>query len=176
MVQRLFLASFLMTLAAPALQAATPFPDEVTVENRQLLKQGEGRFAWWGFTVYRAAYYEEITSEGPPARRLEIHYERDIPQEKIVRGGNYWLRKNVDDTTWEALQPALETLNATYTSVRKGDVYTLTTVPGLGLFLELNGSRLPLIDDPLLSQHYFAIWLGEQPLSRGLKEDLLGRG
>lgn len=142
---------------------------------------GSGSFRWKKiFHAYDATLHagpgikpEAILGGGPV--RLEIQYHRDFTARDIVSGGNALLRQNVSNEVWERVQPQLERLNQAYVNVRSGDRYTLTYVPGTGTTLRLNGRPLVTVEGAEFGTAYLRIWLGEAPISRDLRDSLLGK-
>jgi hypothetical protein len=108
------------------------------------------------------------------AVRLEFKYHRPFSARQVAEGGNALLEKNVSPDEWKALQPSLERLNRAYVSVQPGDRYTLTHVPGRGLTLRLNGKPLVTVEGDDFGPKYLRIWLGREPIHKGLRDRLLG--
>ena len=67
----------------------------------------------------------------------------------------------------------IETLHQSYQDVKPGDRYALTYIPGEGTELAKNGVRLALVPGEEFAEAYFRIWLGESPLDRDLRDQLL---
>jgi hypothetical protein len=111
--------------------------------------------------------------EGGPVR-LEFTYHRAFTAKEIVDGGNALLAKNVPADELDALKPRLERLNRAYGDVRPGDRYTLTHAPGKGLTLRLNGKALATVEGDDFAGRYLRIWLGSEPIHKGLRDRLLG--
>lgn len=107
--------------------------------------------------------------------RLELVYHRDFSAAQIIKGGDNLLRRNVGEGTLGSLASRLATFNKAYVDVKKGDAYTLTYVPGRGTTLRLNGAPLTTVPGYDFAASYFRIWLGDEPMSRGLRDELLGR-
>ena len=108
------------------------------------------------------------------AVRLEFTYHRAFTAREIVDGGNAMLARNVSAEELQSLQPRLEKLNRAYQAVRPGDRYTLTHVPGRGLLLRLNGKCIETIEGDDFGPRYLRIWLGPDPIHKGLRDRLLG--
>ncbi|MFM8357803.1 MAG: chalcone isomerase family protein, partial [Verrucomicrobiota bacterium] len=66
-------------------------------------------------------------------------------------------------------------LNRAYRDIRPGDRYTLTYLPGRGTTLRLNDTELVTIEGADFAGAYFRIWLGDDPISPALRDQLLGR-
>jgi len=60
--------------------------------------------------------------------------------------------------------------------VKPGDRLTGMNLPDKGLRLYFNGQLHKVIDDPLLSQNFFAIWLSPATQEPRLRAQLLGVG
>jgi hypothetical protein len=105
---------------------------------------------------------------------LEIHYRREFSATDIISGGDALLKRNVTPETWKILQPRLAQLNRAYLAVKPGDRYTLTWVPEKGTTLRLNGKALVTVEGADFAAAYFLIWLGKEPISTSLRDQLLG--
>ena len=73
----------------------------------------------------------------------------------------------------DALRDAVEQLHLAYRPVEKGDCYVLQYDPEQGTRLVLNQQSLITITEPGFKAVYFGIWLGDDPLSPRLKDNLL---
>lgn len=163
------------TVAAAALAAATLEEDGVA-----FVHAAGTTFRWKGWLdVYDVdlrlgpGTLREKPLEGG-AVRLEFKYHRPFSARQVAEGGNALLEKNVSPDEWKALQPSLERLNRAYVSVQPGDRYTLTHVPGRGLTLRLNGKPLVTVEGDDFGPKYLRIWLGKEPIHKGLRDWLLG--
>ena len=61
-----------------------------------------------------------------------------------------------------------------YRDVEEGDRYRLTYSPGVGTTVALNGEPLGTIPGADFAADYFGIWLGEEPLDRSFRDQVLG--
>ncbi|MBE0604017.1 MAG: chalcone isomerase family protein [Deltaproteobacteria bacterium] len=133
------------------------------------------------FRAYVAALY---LSEGADPgtvladipKRLEISYFWAITAADIGKAGEEILARNVAAATFSALRSRLDRIRSAYRDVTPGDRYALTYRPGAGTELALNGKPLVVIEGEDFAAAYFSIWLGEKPLDRGLKDELLRKG
>jgi hypothetical protein len=85
------------------------------------------------------------------------------------------LAKNLSAEDLSRITAATEQLHATYRSVQTGDVSSLTYIAGRGTTFAINGEQLITISSKEFAQHYLQIWLGERPVSRRLRDRLLGK-
>ena len=80
---------------------------------------------------------------------------------------------NVSEREFAALEPTIKRFNSHYEDIEPGDRYALTFANGT-TELAKNGHTLGAVEGTAFARAIFAIWLGEEPLSRNLKSALLG--
>jgi hypothetical protein len=131
------------------------------------------------FKGYVAALYlgeefsiKDVLQDVP--KRLELSYFWSISAEDFGKAADKVLRKNESDLLLEKLRSRLKKLNKAYLDVKPNDRYALTYIPGKGTELTLNSKPLVTIMGSDFARAYFAIWLGKQPLDKGLRDTLLG--
>jgi hypothetical protein len=155
------------------------FDERVTAGERELALQSVGLLRYRiFFKGYVAALYLEPGT--PPAKvldavpkRLELEYFWPIAGEKFGPVAESVLERNLDARSVERLRPQIEALHQKYQDVAPGDRYALTYLPGEGMELAKNGARLALVPGEEFARAYFGIWLGEAPLDRDLRDQLL---
>ena len=154
-------------------------PMELTRELEKPVLAGSGRLRWLGITVYDVNLWTapQFVPErfGAHAFALEIRYARTISGSTLA------------DTSLKQMQ-ALEAqpgarqaqwrqaLIGAFPDVKPGDRLTGMHLPDKGLRLYFNGQLHKVIDDPLLSQSFFAIWLSPGTQEPRLRAQLLGLG
>ena len=156
------------------------FPKERTVNGQTFTLRGEAVLrVGMVFRVYRAAFYmgrdiatERVLEDVP--MRLEVNYYRSISRDQLIMVADEILNKIATREELESIRERLETLNGWYQSVERGDLYTLTYLPDIGLELAFNGEVLGVVEGHDFARVYLAIWLGDHPYSRGLNRKLLG--
>ena len=154
-------------------------PPELARDLEKPVLAGSGRLRWLGIPVYEASLWTapQFVPErfGAHAFALEIRYARSI-------SGNL-----LADTSLKQMQaldalPAgrysewLQALTGTLPDVKPGDRLTGMHLPGKGLRMYFNVQFHKAIDDPLLSQSFFAIWLSPATQEPRLRAQLLGLG
>jgi hypothetical protein len=61
-----------------------------------------------------------------------------------------------------------------YEDVKPGDRYSLTYIPGKGTKLALNGEHKGTIEGSEFAAALFSIWLGNKPIDKTFKKQILG--
>jgi hypothetical protein len=157
------------------------FDERVTAGDRVLALQSLGLLRYRVFFKgYVAALYLEPGAPAASAleavpKRLELEYFWEIDGEKFGPAAESVLERNLDPQSLERLRPQIEALHERYQDVRPGDRYALTYLPGEGTELAKNGLRLALVPGEEFARAYFSIWLGESPLDRELRDQLMKR-
>lgn len=180
------IAVFLITVCAFPVNAGDPDPTfprsiELSESNNSLSKLGEYRYVYrYFFKLYDAALYAspEATHEDVLAAstryRLQFRYLREIEKSIILESADKMLRKNLSPAEFEQIADRVDRINQAYRTVRDGDQSSLTYLPGTGTTLRINGQSVATIEGEDFARLYFKIWLGEQPISTSLRENVLG--
>mgnify|MGYP006288554709 FL=1 len=170
--------------AAPAGAAeieGVTFEDEISVDGTVLKLQGTALLKHLVvIKAYLGALYlpkdisaEKVLTDVP--RALVLHYFHEIPAADFAKATTKMIEKNVDKAEFEKLKPRIEQLNALYETVSPGDEYQAAYIPGVGTSLTLNGDELGVVPGARFARAYFAIWLGENPISKSFRDRLMGR-
>ncbi|MDX2448731.1 MAG: chalcone isomerase family protein [Desulfobacterales bacterium] len=180
---QLIIAMTILIFLAPAARGAdiedVHFVDTVELGDSQLSLRGTGLFRYMGLIkAYVGALYmldgtpsENVLADTP--KRLEIEYFYPIKGEDFGIASIKVMAQNVGPEEFESLKPRLEKLNALYRDVQPGDRYALNYVPGKGTELILNGNPLGLIAGADFASALYAMWLGEKPMNKSFKRQLL---
>lgn len=158
------------------------FPSSVDADGAPMRLAGAGLFRWkWFVKVYAAAWYvgegadaSDLAADVP--RRLEVSYLVPIEGPGFGRAARELLRDAFPPEVLAPLEERMARLERAYVDVKPGDRYALTYLPGRGLELALNGRPLAVVEGADFARVYFAIWLGDRPIDRGLRAALLGDG
>lgn len=115
----------------------------------------------------------DLLERGDP-KRLEIEYFVDVGASDLALAANTILERQLTTEQLRALEPRVRQLHQAYRNVRPGDRYVMEYLPEQGTVLRLNGEPLITVEGRDFARAYFGIWLGEHPLSRSLRDALLG--
>lgn len=153
---------------------------EVTpIGGEEVPLAGLGHLTFWGFSVYTAAFYADLETIqagdyiDAGRTRLVLVYSRSISRDDFIKSTRKALEKN-PDVDMEALADRIERLNAMYVDVERGDYYEITYTAGGETEISLNGEVRGTFEGEDFALAFFGIWLGEEPLSDKLREELLG--
>lgn len=122
--------------------------------------------------VGMASYFAQNCSQSWQEQTIQMDfaYTENIPEWAFKRAATHLLKRNVKDPNIQAIFKPISDL---YRPVRSGDLYRLKyTHATKTLSLSLNRKNLGQLQHPL-AQQYFNIWLGPQPFSAKLKQQLL---
>ena len=167
--------------ASGSVQASTvPVPpSELARALEKPVLAGSGRLRWMGIAVYEVSLWTAPQFQperfGAHVFALEIRYARTI-------SGNTLADASLKQMLALEAQPGVrqaewrQALTGAFPDVKPGDRLTGIHVPDKGLRLYFNGQLHKAIDDPLLSQSFFAIWLSPATQEPWLRAQLLGRG
>ena len=156
--------------------AAAP---EFARELEKPVLAGTGRLRWMGITVYDATLWTapQFVPErfGAHAFALDLRYARNISGSTLADASlkqmqNLDAQSSARQTDWR------QALTGAFPDVKPGDRLTGIHLPDKGLRLYFNGQLHKSIDDPLLSQSFFAIWLSPATQEPRLRAQLLGLG
>jgi len=131
------------------------------------------------FKAYVASLYLE---RGAPAsrvfmdipKRIEIEYFHAISAQGFIKATRAGIEANVSPSVRERLSSRIDALDRTYRDVQPSDRYAFTYFPGHGSELTLNNEVIGVFEGLDFANAIFSIWIGANPLDRGLKRSLLG--
>lgn len=161
------------------------FEDTAKVAGKDLKLNGAGMRTKFIVKVYAAGLYlpekkssvpEILKMEGP--RRVTLVMQRDVSSEDFGKAFMEGLNENVDKAEKAKLVSQINKFGEMFASidgVKKGDVLHVDFIPGTGTVCELNGKKLnEPISDVAFYNAVLRIWLGDKPVDRTLKPELLG--
>ncbi len=183
-----WIVALILGLSAHAFAAeveGVKLPEKIQVGQSTLSLNGAGLRSMFFMKIYVAALYLESTKKSAAdvladkgAKRIELHVVADdAPSERLAHGFRRGIEKNSSAAQLGALQSRVETLEKVFENVKtvvKGDVVQFDWTPGQGTRITLNGRELASIPGEDFYQALLSIWIGEKPVTDGLKQELLG--
>ncbi len=106
---------------------------------------------------------------------MHILYD-EVGKEKLVDGWNEGFEANLSQEELMALTPQIQRFNNLFVDVYKGEEIVLDYRSGQGTTVQIAGEVKGNIEGPAFNQALLSIWLGEEPVSTDLRQDLLGNG
>jgi hypothetical protein len=190
MPERLLALIFTLLIGAGRATAAefagTEIPDTIRLpgSDHELQLNGGGIREKLFVDIYIGALYLPersgdvaaiLADTGPASVRMQFLY-KEVSRDKIVDGWNDGLRANLLPADFSALQPRLEQFNELFRTVQRGDVIRIDHVPGTGTEVRINDEWRGSIAGNDFYRALLRIWLGDRPVSKSLKQGMLGNG
>jgi hypothetical protein len=171
----------LLLLCGPgraAERAGVTMPDTIQLGEASLVLNGIGlRERFFLDQLVVGLYLPSRTSTSTAAldpslpKSLRLHVVcKELPVDELKA----LLERGRDPQRDAELDPHFQRFEGWLLGLRKGDVLTLDYQPEVGTELGVNGSSRGLIEGPAFMQALWRSMLGPDPVSRSLKEQLLG--
>ncbi len=171
--------SIALPMLAPARSeaedATKPFPPDDAL--REARRQGQGRFRWFGLTVYDA----ELLSTQPlrddqwPQQTFGLR----LTYARALRGGEI-AKSSLQEMEKLGIVPAaqrdawLQRMTALFPDVNQGDAITGVNLPNRGIRFWRTDRPLGTVDDPVFARAFFSIWLDPKTTAPELRKSLFG--
>ncbi len=179
--QALLALCLALLCACSGVQASTaPVPPgELARDLEKPVLAGSGRLRVFGFSVYEARLWTAPQFQperfGAHPFALEILYARTISA-SMLTDATLKQMQALDAPSGVRQSEWLQALQGAFPDVKAGDRLTGVHLPDKGLRLYFNGQLHKSIDDAMLSESFFAIWLSPATQEPRLRAQLLGRG
>ena len=156
--------------------------DTLQTEDGTLLQlNGAGVRSKFFMDIYIAELYLEKPSAkaaeviaAPGRKRVTLHFlHSEVTRDKLVEAWNEGFKENSGPGELAKLQERIDQFNAMFGDVKKDDVIVLDFSPATGTVVTLKGQKKGAITGKDFNDALLRIWLGEKPISSGLKEKLL---
>jgi hypothetical protein len=157
------------------------FSDQLTLQGKTLRLNGLGirKATFLKIKVYVAGLYVEMPTHTaqaiidlPEAKRLELHFLREVDADKIRSAWSEGFKANCGTHCTE-LDPALLRLNALMEDIQKGDLMAFNFFPEK-TEVWIKGKFKGAIESAGFAKYMLSVWLGEHPPNEDLKSGLLG--
>ena len=180
----LFMLSMMTSQAREV--AGISLPEQIVrdADNAELVLNGAGIRKKFFFSIYLASLYlqqstsdiAEVMDVDRPARvQMQILYSK-VEKEKFVEGWNDGYSANLDAEKLQAVRDRLDQFNSMFETLQEGDLISLDYVPGKGTHVSIKGVEKGVVPGGDFYQALLLVWLGDSPISKSLKKDLLGSG
>lgn len=107
------------------------------------------------------------------AKRLVLHFVRDVDRDEMGEAIRDGIRKNAGEKVQSALKKA-EQVTRLFPPLRKGTDLIFTYLPDKGLEIRANNVLKGSLKDDDFTQVLFRVWFGPKPPDSDLKSGMLG--
>ena len=160
-------------------------PDTLSLPNSgpSLVLNGAGIREKFFMDIYIGALYLESRTSAAKtiladtgAASILMHFlHSEVSKDKITDGWIDGLEKNVSPANMQALAPRLAIFNKLFRTVRKGDVIRIDYLPDSGTQVRINGEWRGTVEGNDFFRALLSIWLGEKPVTKSLRNGMLGK-
>ena len=177
-----------LTLASSPVTAVTisgvEIPDTLNLATGgpALMLNGAGVREKLFLDIYVGALYLQAKSSdaqailsAPGRACVAMHFlYKEVSKEKITGAWEDGLAANQTAADMQALQPRLENFDALFRTMHKGDVIRICYLPGTGTEVRINDELRGKVEGEAFFHALLGIWLGAHPISKTLKQGMLG--
>jgi hypothetical protein len=174
---------FLSSLPANAKEIAGVMVQETlqTEDGIVLHLNGAGIRSKFFFDIYIAELYMEHPSnmageviKAAGHKRMVMHFLYDeVGKDKLIEGWDEGFAGNSKADEVAKLQDRINQFNGMFVDVKKGDIILLDFNPEKGTAVTIAGQEKGVIPGKDFNDALLKIWLGDKPVTKGLKEKLL---
>jgi hypothetical protein len=156
--------------------------ETLQTENGTLLHlNGAGIRSKFFFDIYIAELYMEHPSnmvgeviEAAGHKRMVMHFLYDeVGKDKLIEGWDEEFAGNSKADEVLKLQDRINQFNGMFVDVKKNDTVVLDFIPGQGTTVTIAGQEKGVIPGKDFNDGLLRIWLGDKPVTKGLKAKLL---
>lgn len=178
------LAAFL-TLASAALAGdfhGWPLPEKLEEKNQTLVLNGAGFRTKFFLNVYIGALYLKekssdartiIDADNPMGVRMHFTF-KNVPKKKFLSTLEDGFAKSAKGRVGPIRERMDRLFSVLPEKFKKNDVLDLVYTPGRGVVMTLNGKHLTEVPGLDFKQAMVGIWLGDEPVTNKLKNEMLG--
>jgi len=108
-------------------------------------------------------------------RQIVMHFlYKEVGQDDLVEAWNDGFQGNGTAEQLTELSAQIATFNTLFDTVKKGDQIVLDYTVGQGTTVVIRGEKKGTIEGKPFNDLLLSIWLGKAPVSKDLRDDLLG--
>ena len=161
---------------------AIPETTSVADSKTTLVLNGAGLREKFFIDIYIGALYLQaktpdaraiLSDDGPASVHMHFLYS-EISKKKITDGWIDGLDANLSNSELQAIQPQLDAFNKLFTVLKEGDVLRIDYSPAKGTEVRINGEWRGAVAGNDFFRALLKIWIGPKPISKSLKQDMLG--
>ncbi|WP_444998500.1 chalcone isomerase family protein [Aliikangiella sp. IMCC44359] len=117
-----------------------------------------------------------LKNEG--AKRFVLYCQNStIKPDALIRALNIGFTANHNEQELAQLKPLVEKFNQVWKAeIQEGDKVWIDFLPAKGTVVTINGSEKAVIPGKLFYDAFLKTWLGDKPINRLMKKQLLGEG
>jgi len=177
----LFFANSIM--AAKEIEGvAIPETYAFTNDETKLVLNGAGIREKFFLDIYIGALYLParttdagaiLSDTGPASVLMHILYG-EVSKQKITAGWTDGLKANLSDEEMLDLKPQLVKFNSLFNDLNNGDLIRIDYIPGTGTEVRINNKRHGVVEGNEFYRALLRIWIGSNPVTRSLKQEMLG--
>jgi hypothetical protein len=108
------------------------------------------------------------------SKKIVVNYHVNIPKHELDRATIKGIERNVNTQELKKLFDRVEQINSYYPSVKAADQIIITYLPQVGTRVDVNGTFKGIVPGKDFAKAFFAIWIGENPVDKQAKRQLLG--
>jgi hypothetical protein len=178
----LFLLFCLTSLASAKELAGVTIPETLDAGGKQLVLNGAGIRKKFVIKVYVGALFLEqknadaaaiIDADKPMAIRMHFVYDKVSAEDTLKSWDGSFNKSTMGNIAPVQKEIGLFKQYMNRETV-KGDFYDMVYVPGTGLTIKVNGKDAGAIPGLEFKKTLFRVWLGDEPVTKELKEGMLG--
>ena len=159
--------------------------DKVQLENTSLILNGAGLRSIVFFKMYVIGLYltekqtsaDAILADNKP-KRIALHITvGEAGTERFISGFRKGIEKNHSEAQLDLLRERMDAFAQMFKSietVKRADVIAFDWSPVAGTLVTLNGKEIGRIAGEDFYRALLSIWIGNNPVTDGLKKELLG--
>jgi hypothetical protein len=178
------LVFFALSSAQAREVAGVDVPEQISLGEQAtpLMLNGAGLRKKFFLSIYLASLYlperagdaKSILSSNQANRvRMDMLYS-EVSKEKLVKAWHEGFENNHSAEELAPLKARIETFNALFKTLLAGDRVEFDYLPATGTQVSINDVVQGVIPGEDFNRALLKIWLGEAPVTKSLKKDLLG--
>ncbi len=160
--------------------AGVTVPDNLDTD---LQLNGAGIRSKFFFKIYIAELYLEhpasnaaavLDDTGRKLMVMHILYD-EVSREKLISGWNEGFEGNLSEEQFKELSAEISQFNDLFVDVHEGEQIVLDYQAGQGTMVTIAGKKMGTVAGAAFNRALLSIWLGENPVTDSLREELLGK-